>query len=204
MDLFELEMPTNLENIQLPSPELLTYYKLQEERIIWLDDDVEQNCIEIARNIHLWNIADKGKPAEERKPIKIFIFSDGGDMNIAYNLLATIEQSITPIWTINTGLACSAAALILIAGDKRFCYNRSLALIHNGSGMVGGTYDQTEAHMKMYKGMVALMHEFILEHTKIDANTFKRKKSQDWFLSAKEQVEYGLVDKIVDSLDEIL
>lgn len=204
MNLIELQMPHGLENLQLPDIDLLNTYKLLEDRIVYLDEDVDYNCVEIARMIQTWNLEDKDVTVEDRKPIKLFIYTDGGDMNAAYHLISVIEQSKTPVWTINAGLACSAGLLILLSGQKRFCYKRSIALIHSGSGMVGGTFEQTEANMKMYKTMVGIMQDFILERTTIDPNVFKRRKSTEWYLFDAEQVENGIVDKIITSMDEIL
>lgn len=204
MDLFELALPANLENIQLPSPELLTFYKLAENRVIYLDDDCEANCVEFGRMIQLWNMEDRDVPVEERKPIKLFIFTDGGDVNAALSLIDVIEQSKTPVYTINAGLACSAGLLILLAGHKRFCYKRSLALIHSGSGQIGGTFEQTEANMAMYKSIIAMIQSFILERSSIDAKTFNKKKSREWYLFAQDQIDNGIVEKIVTSMEEIL
>lgn len=204
MNLIDLKMPEGLETLQLPSIDLLNTYNLRENRILYLDEDVDYNCMELARQIQTWNLEDKGKAVEDRVPIKLFIFTDGGDMNFAYQLISVIEMSTTPVWTVNAGLACSAGLLILLSGQKRFCYKRSLALIHSGSSMIGGTFEQTEANMKMYKNMVEIMQQYILERTTIDANTFKRRKSIEWYLFDQDQVNNGIVDKIITSMDEIL
>jgi len=204
LELLELAMPSNLENIQLPSPELLTFYKLAENRIIYLDADCEDNCVEFGRMIQLWNIEDMGKPVDQRKPIKLFIYTDGGDLHAALNLIAVIEQSTTPVWTINAGLACSAGLLILLAGHKRYCYERSLALIHSGSGQIAGTFEQTEANMQMYKTMVTMMQDFILAHSTIDPKIFKRKKNTEWYLGDQDQIDNGIIDKIITSMEEVL
>ena len=47
------------------------------------------------------------------------------------------------------------------------------------------------------------MREYILERTKIDAKMFGRKKSKDWYLSADDQLNYGIVDAFVDDFDEV-
>lgn len=56
----------------------------------------------------------------------------------------------------------------------------------------------------MYRTQINEMGEFILEHSSIDDKTFKRNKAKDWYMTEEEQVQYGIVDKILDSLDEII
>ena len=80
----------------------------------------------------------------------------------------------------------------------------SQCLIHTGSGSVSGTFDQTTEQMKNYKQLVDKMKDFILSHTKIDQKLFNKNKSKDWFINTEEQLSLGIVDKIVDDLDEII
>ncbi len=200
----ELCIPEDMANLQLPDPELLNYYHLANDRIFYLDYDVGDACLALARTIQVLNLKDRVLPAEQRTPIKIFIFSEGGSMYHCYSLIAAIEQSVTPVWTINAGVAYSAGLLIFLAGQRRLCYRRSEALIHNGSGQISGTYDQAAEGMESYKKMVAAMHDYILEKTKIDPKLFKKNKAKDWFITDQEQIELGIAEKIIESMDEVL
>ena len=96
-----------------------------------------------------------------------------------FSLVSAIEQSVTPVWTINAGIAFSAAGIILLSGSKRFAYKRSEMLIHSGSGSVGGTFEQTDAQMNAYKNLVSKMFDFVLERTNIDKKTLNKKKNKD-------------------------
>ena len=60
-----------------------------------------------------------------------------------------------------------------------------------------------EASQNFYKSQIAKMREYILDRTKIDPKVFNRKKTKDWYISANEQLELGIVDCIVDDLDEV-
>lgn len=97
----------------------------------------------------------------------------------------------------------SAAFLILIAGHKRFATKNAVCLIHSGSGGTQGTYEQTEAQMKDYKHAVAAMREFILARTKIDQKLLAKYKSTEWYLYKEDLLNYGIVDKIIESVDEL-
>lgn len=76
--LFAVEMPKYLENLNLPDPTLLSLYKNYEKRIIWMDSEVDEMYIEYAKKIVEWNAEDKGKAQDDRVPIKLFVFSPGG------------------------------------------------------------------------------------------------------------------------------
>lgn len=203
-ELMQIAMPQSIENLQLPDPELVTYYRNLEDRVIWIDYGVDESILEISKLIMYFNKLDKDIPIEDRQPIKLLLYSYGGDGQACFSLLDIIALSKTPVWTINMGVAMSAGLLILLAGHKRFCLKNSTALAHSGSGGTQGSYESTEAQMKDYRHFVQMMREYIIEKTKIDQKLMNKKKSQEWYIYASEQVELGIVDKIIDDLDEIL
>lgn len=203
-ELMTLAIPQKLENLQLPSPELLTYYRDLEDRTIWIDYGVDESILEVSKLIMYFNKLDKGIPVEERKPIKLLLYSYGGDGQACFSLLDVISLSKTPVWTVNMGVAMSAGLLILLGGHKRFCLKNSTALAHSGSGGASGTFEQTEAQMKDYKRFVDTMRNYIIERTNIDTKTWNKYKSKEWYLYSEDQIKYHVVDKIIDDIDEIL
>ena len=204
MDCMELVIPGALENMQLPAPELLTYYRLAETRSYFVDTDIDETLTELIKEIILINAQDAGKPVEERVPIKLFIYSYGGELNAAFALIAACEASETPVITVNVGVAMSAGLLLLLAGERRYAFRHSQALIHSGSvaGM-SGTYEQMAQAQAAYDREVKHMREYILERTAIPEKVFARRKAQDWYLSVEEQLSYGIVHQVVDSFAEI-
>lgn len=194
----------NVENLQLPNPELLNYYRLAENRIFYVDFEIDMSILEIQKAIININIADKNIPVEQRLPIKVFIDSMGGLLVESMSLATIMTMSKTPVITVNIGEAYSGGAILLLAGHKRYALPYSKALLHTGSGSVGGTFEQTEQAQKNYKKQVADMSEFILERSGMDAKLYKKNKSKDWYMDANEQVANGLVHAIVTDLDEIL
>lgn len=199
----QVEIPPTLENLQLPSPELLQYYKDANDRVIWIDYDIDDTLMNVTKQILEYNKQDKGIPFENRKPIKLLIFTYGGDLYPTLALIDVIKISKTPVYTYNMGLALSAGFQILISGHKRFCLANSKALYHSGSGGTQGTYEQTEAQMREYKKMVAYMENNTLSRTKIDLKTFNKNKSKEWYMDADEQINYGIVDAVIESADEL-
>lgn len=203
-EMMKIMIPQNLENLQLPSPELLTYYRNLEDRVIWIDYGVDETILEVSKLIMYFNKEDKNIPMEQRKPIKLLLYSYGGDGQACFSLLDVIALSKTPVYTINMGVAMSAGFLILLAGHKRFCLKNSTALAHSGSGGASGTFEQTEAQMKDYKRFVDTMRNYIIERTNIDVKTFNKNKSKEWYLYSEDQVKYRIVDEIIDDIEKIL
>ena len=199
-----VKIPKELENLKLPSPELIDYYKDLNERKIYIDYEITEDLIEVGKQIIRYNIADKDIPIKQRKPIIIYIFSSGGELQITYSIIAIMQTSKTPIYTVNLGMSYSAGLLLLLAGNKRFALKRSQALIHTGSGGFQGTYEQMEENQKAYKKIINDMKEYILSQTKIDEKLFNKNKTKDWYLSDDDQVKLGIVDKIVNDISEII
>lgn len=202
---FELQLPeelTSMMNGGLPSPDMLNYYVDANERIFFIDFDIDESLLEIERKILQYNRADKGVPVDERKPIKLFIYSYGGELDAMFSFIDVVALSKTPVWTINVGIAMSAALVMLLSGTKRFTLPHATALIHSGSGGTQGTYEQSECAMANYKKQVAKMREYIMAHTTIDKKTMTKNQAKDWYLDADEQIKYGIVDKICDDVDE--
>ena len=197
-------LPKFLENLQLPSPELLTYYRNLEDRVIWIDYGVDEGILEVSKMIMRFNKEDKDIPVEQRKPIKLLLYSYGGDGQACFSLLDVIALSKTPVYTVNMGVAMSAGLLILLAGHQRFCLKTSTALAHSGSGGASGTFEQTEAQMKDYKRFVDTMRNYIIERTNIDTKTFNKHKNKEWYIYSEEQIQYGICHQIVEDIDDIL
>jgi ATP-dependent Clp protease protease subunit len=200
----DIVIPEEIEDVKLPSPELVKYYKDYDNRNIAIDYDIDESLFEVTKQILEYNRQDKDISTDKRKPINIYVMSYGGELYQAYALISTMLASKTPIRTINMGVAMSAGLLILLAGHERYAMKYSTAMIHSGSGGAQGTYEQMEEQQKNYKKLVDMMRDYILERTNIDTKLFNRQKSKDWYLNDKEQVELGIVSKIIDNLDEII
>ena len=176
-------IPKDLENLQLPNPSLKQFYEDYDNRIVWMDDEItDVNTIEISKMIIKWNKEDKDIPVEERKPIKILIFSPGGNLYATLGLIDVMLLSKTPVYTYNMGIAMSGGLLLLLAGSKRYALPRSSVLIHSGSSEQGGTYEQIEAQTEAYKKLMKIMKDYILERSEIDSRTHKKLSSKEWYL----------------------
>lgn len=202
----DIMIPDEVENLKLPNPELVNYYKDCDNRMIYIDFEIDENLLrDVGRQIIEYNRIDYGVPVELRKPIVMLINSGGGCLDSTYATIAIMEMSKTPIITVNMNSAYSAAGLLLMAGHKRYCMPRSQVLIHSGSASgISGNYEDIQESTKSYKKMVEEMREFIISKTNIDKALMKKNQSKDWYLDTTSQVELGCVDAVLSSLDDIL
>ena len=153
-------------NLQLPAPELLCYYKQLENREYWLEDEIDEDTLTLAKLILQWNKEDEGLEIQARKPIKIFFNSPGGALDVAYSLYDIIRMSKTPIIGINIGFCASAAAYIFIACHQRKMTKHSYFIFHQGSiSGLNGEYKQIVASIEDYQSQVEELSALIRERT---------------------------------------
>jgi ATP-dependent protease ClpP protease subunit len=200
MDSIMLEIPKDVSNLQLPDPELLTYYKNLEDRVLWVDSEINEYSLEYARLIIQWNKEDKKKKPKNRKPIKLLFFSPGGDLDVNNTLIDTIRLSETPVWGINVGRCASAAAFIFLSCHKRFMLPSGYFLFHQGSGAFSGTFQEVYAQMQDYQIAVNRLSEFMLTYTDYTKEEIEENISGEWFVRDAEALQKKVVDKIVDDI----
>lgn len=197
-----IDIPSPIENLQLPEPNLTMWWQnALNHRTFWIDFDIDIDLLSIERMILDINRQDVGKEPEQRKPIVIWIYSYGGDLDCTLSFIDVCELSKTPIITINAGVSMSGGLMALLAGHKRYALKRSRALIHSGSASgIGGTYEQNEAVMADYKRQIQTMRSYIVSRTGMDEKLYKKKQSAEWYLSAEEQLANGIVHGILTDL----
>lgn len=204
-------VPKDVENLKLPDPALRREYIDIENRVIYLEgeiggdeDPLDRNSLGIAKMIIEYNRDDRGIAEEERKPIKIFINSIGGDAFGTLILVNVIALSKTPVHTINLCQAASAAGYVLASGHKRLALPGTSVLIHSGSVYYGGDREKVDTARKHMDKLTDGLNDMLFKRTGINQKTFKAKAPKEWYLDAEECVKYGVVDKIVENIDEIL
>lgn len=200
MEGMELQLP----DTSLPDPATLNYYAFAAERKLFLEEDVGFPIMDMIKMIMRWNKEDKDVPVEERKPIIVYIMSDGGYMCYMWAMLDAMLTSVTPIITVNLGVAASAASLIFLAGSKRYMMPTANVIIHEGSTELAGDANKVMDAIKNYDSELAKMKAFILSRSSIPPRVLNKKRKDDWYIDAKTCLEYGVCHKVVESLDEIM
>lgn len=190
-------------NLQLPDPTLRDYYRDEQERVFWVDDQIDAGLLDLVKMIIRCNHEDKGKPVEERIPIKVYIDSPGGDVCALWTVIKAIEISKTPVFTINYCTAYSAAADLLAAGHKRFAFPGTNIMVHSGSCMYAGTVEQADNMKKYFDNLGKKLTDYFLAHTKVEPKLYKKKAPYDWYLDEDEALKYGIIDTIITDIDEL-
>lgn len=200
-------VPENVANLQLPDPTLRDFYKDEQDRIFWLDSEVDADALELVKLIIRCNKEDKGKSVEERKPITVFIDSPGGSVEVLYSIVKAMKASKTIIRTVNYCTCFSAASEILAAGTNgyRYCMPGSIVMCHSGSMQLGGTVGNVDATKKWCDALCKRCVDMFLENTGIDKKVWKKKagSDSDWYLFEDEALKYGIVDHVIENIDEL-
>ena len=133
------------------------------------------------------------------KPIKIYIDSYGGAVYQCFGLLGVMEKSETPIHTIVTGAAMSCGFMILISGHKRLGYSLSTPLYHQVSTGFWGKVQDMEDHLAETKRLQKKIEDITIEKTQISKKKLTEilKRKVDWYMSAEEALQLGVIDEIV-------
>ena len=133
------------------------------------------------------------------KPIKIYIDSYGGAVYQCFGLLGVIEKSQTPVHTIVTGAAMSCGFMILICGHKRFGYPLSTPLYHQVSTGFWGKVQDMEEKLEETRRLQTKIEDITVSKTSISKKKLSEilKKKVDWYMTAEEAVNLGVIDEIV-------
>lgn len=204
-DLLQCAIPIELKDITLPTPEEVGYWAARKNRTFYIDYDIEDRCElnELSKVLIQMNVSEKDIPADELKPIYLYVFSYGGNLDDAQAFCDIVEASRIPIVTIGMGACMSAGFLIFLAGKRRYAFKHCQFMAHSGSAAFQGTAEQIQQAQDNYKKQIMSMKDYILSHTLIDEKTFNKNKTKDWYLINDDIEKYG-VAKVITSFEDIV
>lgn len=172
------------------------------ENLPYYDSSISSKFVEFI--LH-FNRVDKDIPVEERKPIRLYINSPGGDVTEGFALISAMELSKTPIHTINVGEWCSMAFLIGITGSKRYSLPSSIFMMHEPSGLTVGKFSDMEDKVEFNKRFNNLLiKKHVLAHSKMTPQKYSSISKKDFYMLADDALKYGFIDEIVTDIDSIL
>ena len=159
----------------------------------------------IVEQIVDFNREDQNIPPEERKPIRLYINSPGGELVEGFALISTIGLSKTPVWTINMGQWSSMAFLIGITGHRRFTLPNAMFLMHDGTSGAFGSTNKVQDQVKFEERFEReVVKEHVLAHSNIKSIDYDDLKRVELYMLPKDAKERGCVDEIVTDINTIL
>lgn len=170
------------------------YSRLLKDRIVMLGDEIND---QIANNIIAQLLFLAAEDPE--KDISIYINSPGGSTSAGFAIFDTMNYIKPDIRTICTGMAASFGALLLLAGTKgkRFALPNSEIMIHQPLGGVKGQATEIEITARRILKLKQHTNQIIADRTGQPIERVCEDTERDYFMSAEEAVEYGIVDKII-------
>ncbi len=190
-------LPTVIEQLGRGDRSFDIYSRLLRERIIFLGTDVNDQVADalVAQMLFL-------EAEDPEKDIQIYINSPGGSVTAGLAIYDTMKQVTPDVVTICYGLAASMGAFLLSGGTqgKRLALPNSRIMIHQPLGGAQGQAVEIEIQAKEILFLKDTLNELIAEHTGQPIEKIAEDTDRDHFLSPQEAVEYGLIDKVVDSI----
>ncbi len=177
------------------------YSRLLKDRIVFVGtpiDDTIANLI-IAQILFL-------QMEDAAKDINIYINTPGGSVTAGLAIYDTIQFVKCDVATFCVGQAASMGALLLAAGKKgkRFSLPHARVMIHQPWGGAQGTASDISIHAKEILKLKEDLNKILAKHTGQPLERIEKDSDRDFFMSAKEAKDYGLVDQVITSRDEAL
>jgi ATP-dependent Clp protease protease subunit len=171
------------------------YSRLLKERVVFLVGPVNDQSanLVVAQLLFL-------ESENPDKDISFYINSPGGSVSAGMSIFDTMNFIKPDVSTLCMGMAASMGAFLLAAGakGKRFALPNSRVMIHQPLGGAQGQATDIEIHAREILRLRADLNKVLAERTGQPLEKIERDTERDYFMSAAEAAEYGLVDKVID------
>jgi ATP-dependent Clp protease protease subunit len=187
--------PYILEERQLNVTQMDVFSRLMMDRIIFLGTEISDytaNTIQ-AQLLYLDSV-------DSSKEISIYLNSPGGSVTAGLGIYDTMQFISSPVATICTGMAASMAAVLLVAGQegKRSALPHSRVMIHQPLGGVQGQASDIEITAREIQKMKKELYTIISEHSHTPFDKVWADSDRDYWMSAPEAKEYGMIDQVLE------
>ena len=186
--------PTIIEERQLNIATMDVFSRLMMDRIIFLGAPVYDDVANIIQAQLLFL-----ESADAERDVKIYINSPGGSVSAGLGIYDTMQLIQPEVETICTGLAASMGAILLTAGQagKRSALPHSRVMIHQPLGGAQGQASDIEITAREIVRTRRELYEILALHTGREIEKIERDGDRDYWMSADEAKEYGLIDEVV-------
>lgn len=186
--------PYILEERQLNVTQLDVFSRLMMDRIIFLGTQITDTSANIiqAQLLYLDSV-DPGKD------VNIYINSPGGSVYAGLGIYDTMQYIQSDVSTICTGMAASMAAVLLVAGakGKRLALPHSRVMIHQPMGGIQGQASDIEITAREILKLKDELYRIISEHSGQPFDKVAKDSDRDYWMTANEALDYGMIDKIL-------
>lgn len=172
------------------------YSRLLKDRIIMLGDEINDHIANSIVAQLLFLAADNPE-----KDISLYINSPGGSTSAGFAIFDTMQYIQPDVRTICTGMAASFGAMLLLAGTKgkRFSLPNSEIMIHQPLGGARGQATEIEISAKRILKLREHTNQIISERTGQPVEKVAKDTDRDYFMTAEEAKEYGIIDEIIQT-----
>ena len=171
------------------------YSRLLKDRIIFIGQEIEDNManLVIAQLLFL-------ESEDPDKDVFLYLNSPGGVITAGMAIYDTMQYIKCPVSTICAGQAASMAAILLAGGEKgkRTSLPNSRIMIHQPLGGARGQATDIEIQAKEILRMRSLLNDILVQHSGQKLDRIEQDTDRDFFMSPKEALEYGLIDRIIE------
>ena len=171
------------------------YSRLLKDRIVFIGGPIDDNVanVVVAQLLFL-------EPEDPDKDIHLYINSPGGVVTAGLAIYDTMQYIKPDVSTICIGQAASMGSLLLTAGakGKRFALPLARIMIHQPLGGAQGQASDIEIQAKEILKTRSLINGILAKHTKLPLERIETDTDRDFFMSAQEAIQYGLVDKVIE------
>ncbi len=186
-------VPTVIEKSSYGERAYDIYSRLLKDRIIFLGEAIDSHVanIVIAQLLFL--------DAEKNKEIKFYVNSPGGSVTAGLAIYDTMQYIKSDVSTICIGMAASMGATLLASGAKgrRFALPNSEVMIHQVMGGTEGQAADIKIQAEHILKIKDRLNRILANHTGQEIRIIEKDSDRDYFMSAQEAKEYGIVDKII-------
>lgn len=170
------------------------YSRLLKERIIFLGGPINDTLanIVIAQLLFL-------EHEDPKKEIKLYLNSPGGSVTAGLAIYDAMQYVKPDVSTVCVGLAASMGAVLLAAGSKgkRIALPNSVILLHQVMGGAEGQATEVEIHARQILKTRDRLNQILVKHTGQSLSKIEKDTDRDFYMTASEAKEYGLIDEIV-------
>ena len=175
------------------------YSRLLQERIIFVGTEIDDGVANVVM-AQLLHLADVGPDRE----VSLYVNSPGGSFTSLMAIYDTMQFVPTPVATYCLGQAASAAAVLLAAGEpgRRFALRHSRVLLHQPSTGGQGTVSDLALQADELLRVRSQVEEVLSRHTGRSIEQLRLDTDRDKVLTARQAVEFGIVDHVVERAEE--